>query len=117
MQTATGSKTGIGSPAIVARGLTKRFGRVTAVDDLSFEVVPGSVTGFVGPNGAGKSTTLRMLLGLVEPDGEPPRCSACPTAASTDRHGRWVRCWRSRACTRSGRAGTTCASSPPRRGR
>ena len=69
MQTATGSKTAIGSPAIAARGLTKRFGRVTAVDDLSFEVVPGSVTGFVGPNGAGKSTTLRMLLGLVEPDG------------------------------------------------
>jgi ABC-2 type transport system ATP-binding protein len=41
---------------------------MTAVDGLSFEVVPGRVTGFVGPNGAGKSTTLRMLLGLVEPD-------------------------------------------------
>jgi ABC-2 type transport system ATP-binding protein len=56
-----------GSPAIVARGLTKRFGRVTAVHDLSFEVRPGRVTGFLGPNGAGKSTTLRMLLGLVHP--------------------------------------------------
>ena len=56
-----------GSPAIVARGLTKRFGLVTAVDDLSFEVRPGRVTGFLGPNGAGKSTTLRMLLGLVFP--------------------------------------------------
>jgi ABC-2 type transport system ATP-binding protein len=58
----------VGSPAIVARRLTKRFGSMTAVDGLSFEVVPGRVTGFVGPNGAGKSTTLRMLLGLVEPD-------------------------------------------------
>ena len=56
-----------GSPAIVARGLTKRFGAVTAVDDLSFEVRPGRVTGFLGPNGAGKSTTLRMLLALVKP--------------------------------------------------
>lgn len=57
----------VGSPAIVARGLTKRFGQVTAVHDLSFEVRPGRVTGFLGPNGAGKSTTLRMLLGLVRP--------------------------------------------------
>jgi ABC-2 type transport system ATP-binding protein len=57
----------IGSPAVVARGLTKRFGDVTAVQDLSFEVRPGRVTGFLGPNGAGKSTTLRMLLGLVRP--------------------------------------------------
>jgi ABC-2 type transport system ATP-binding protein len=59
----------LGSPAIVARNLTKRFGRVTAVEDLSFDVLPGRVTGFLGPNGAGKSTTLRMLLGLAEPDG------------------------------------------------
>jgi ABC-2 type transport system ATP-binding protein len=57
----------IGSPAIVARGLTKRFGDVTAVQDLSFEVRPAKVTGFLGPNGAGKSTTLRILLGLVQP--------------------------------------------------
>ena len=57
----------IGSPAIAARGLTKRFGRVQAVDDLSFEVRPGRVTGFLGPNGAGKSTTMRMVLGLVRP--------------------------------------------------
>jgi len=49
------------------RGLTKRFGGVTAVDDLSFTVAPGRVTGFLGPNGAGKTTTLRCLLGLVTP--------------------------------------------------
>ena len=49
--------------------LTKRFGRRTAVDDLSFSVPAGSVTGFVGPNGAGKSTTMRTILGLAQPDG------------------------------------------------
>ncbi|MCR8899160.1 ATP-binding cassette domain-containing protein [Gordonia sp. GONU] len=55
------------SPAITIDGLTKRFGAVAAVDDLSFTVAPGRVTGFLGPNGSGKTTTLRMLLGLVEP--------------------------------------------------
>jgi ABC-2 type transport system ATP-binding protein len=53
--------------SIVVRGLTKRYGDVTAVDALTFEVEPGVVTGFLGPNGAGKTTTLRMLLGLVTP--------------------------------------------------
>ena len=48
--------------------LTKRYGTVTAVDGLSFEVGPGRVTGFLGPNGAGKTTTLRILLGLAVPD-------------------------------------------------
>ena len=49
------------------QGLTKRFGDVVAVDNLSFDVKQGSITGFLGPNGAGKTTTLRMLLGLVVP--------------------------------------------------
>jgi ABC-2 type transport system ATP-binding protein len=48
-------------------GLTKHFGEVTALDDLTFSVRPGVVTGFLGPNGAGKTTTLRCLLGLVAP--------------------------------------------------
>jgi ABC-2 type transport system ATP-binding protein len=52
---------------IVVSGLTKQFGKVRAVDNLSFTVQPGRVTGFLGPNGAGKTTTLRMLLGLVTP--------------------------------------------------
>ena len=52
---------------IDANGLTKRYGSTLAVDDLSFEVLPGRVTGFLGPNGAGKSTTLRMILGLDRP--------------------------------------------------
>ena len=53
--------------ALVAESLTKRFGSVLAVDDLSFTLVAGTVTGFLGPNGAGKTTTLRMLLGLAAP--------------------------------------------------
>jgi ABC-2 type transport system ATP-binding protein len=48
--------------------VTKRYGPTLAVDDLSFEIRPGAVTGFLGPNGAGKTTTLRMLLGLATPD-------------------------------------------------
>jgi ABC-2 type transport system ATP-binding protein len=52
---------------IEAHGLTKQYGSTVAVDDLSFEVLPGQVTGFLGPNGAGKSTTLRMVLGLDSP--------------------------------------------------
>jgi ABC-2 type transport system ATP-binding protein len=54
--------------AIEAHGLTKKYGRTLAVDDLSFRVDAGRVTGFVGPNGAGKSTTMRLLLGLDAPD-------------------------------------------------
>ena len=53
--------------AIEVSGLTKRFGPVLAVDELSFTVDEGRVVGFLGPNGAGKTTTLRMLLGLVNP--------------------------------------------------
>jgi ABC-2 type transport system ATP-binding protein len=53
--------------SIAVRGLTKRFGDVLAVDDLSFDVAEGTIAGFLGPNGAGKTTTLRMLLGLVTP--------------------------------------------------
>jgi ABC-2 type transport system ATP-binding protein len=54
-------------PLIEIRRLTKRYHKVVAVDDLSFSVLPGRITGFVGPNGAGKTTTLRSLLGLVAP--------------------------------------------------
>jgi ABC-2 type transport system ATP-binding protein len=53
---------------IEAHGLTKRYGDKVAVDDLSFAVQPGVVTGFLGPNGAGKSTTMRLILGLDRPD-------------------------------------------------
>ena len=53
---------------IEAHGLTKRYGQITAVDHLSFDVRPGVVTGFLGPNGSGKSTTMRIILGLDAPD-------------------------------------------------
>jgi len=52
---------------ITAEGLSKRYGDKTAVDDVSFTVQPGRVTGFLGPNGAGKSTTMRMIVGLDRP--------------------------------------------------
>ena len=63
---------------IEAHDLTKRYGRTIAVDRLSFDVRPGTVTGFLGPNGAGKSTTMRMLIGLDRPDGGDARIGGCP---------------------------------------
>src|SRR5207249_8855169 len=63
---------------IAVEALTKRYGAVTAVDDLTFRLTPGRITGFLGPNGSGKSTTMRILLGLAKPtsgratiDGRP----------------------------------------------
>src|SRR5256885_5228623 len=54
-------------PIIRTGGLTKRFGDFTAVDDLSIEVMPGTIFAFLGANGSGKSTTIRMLIGLLKP--------------------------------------------------
>jgi ABC-2 type transport system ATP-binding protein len=72
---------------IEARGLSKRYGTTLAVDDLSFIVRPGVVTGFLGPNGAGKSTTMRLILGLDAPtagsvtvNGKPYREHRAPLA-------------------------------------
>jgi ABC-2 type transport system ATP-binding protein len=66
---------------IEVRGLTKRYGEVLAVDDLTFTVRPGEVTGFLGPNGAGKSTTLRMILGLDAPTAGIATVGGRPYAA------------------------------------
>ena len=55
------------APAIETHGLSKHFGQRKAVDDLTFSIPAGTITGFVGPNGAGKTTTIRLLLGLVRP--------------------------------------------------
>ena len=55
------------APAIATDGLTKRFGRLVAVDGLTLDIQPGEVVGFLGPNGAGKTTTIRMLLGFLQP--------------------------------------------------
>ncbi|GAA2449910.1 ABC transporter ATP-binding protein [Agromyces soli] len=69
-----------GGIPIEVSGLGKRFGQVAAVDDLSFTVRPGVVTGFLGPNGAGKTTTLRMLLGLVRADSGTATFGGTPYA-------------------------------------
>ncbi|HZE51383.1 MAG TPA: ATP-binding cassette domain-containing protein, partial [Jatrophihabitantaceae bacterium] len=61
---------------IEVSGLTKRYGEKTAVNDLSFTVHPGIVTGFLGPNGAGKSTTMRVIAGLDEPTSGSVRVNA-----------------------------------------
>ncbi|MDQ3316117.1 MAG: ATP-binding cassette domain-containing protein, partial [Actinomycetota bacterium] len=58
---------------VQTRGLTKRYGGLTAVEDLDLSVRRGEVYGFLGPNGAGKTTTLKMLLGLVRPSGGSAR--------------------------------------------
>jgi ABC-2 type transport system ATP-binding protein len=70
---------------IEAEGLTKRYGDTLAVDDLSFSVEPGKITGFLGPNGAGKTTTMRLILGLDRPtagqvtiNGKPFRAADQP---------------------------------------
>src|SRR6478672_7821255 len=65
---------------IEARRLTKRYGKTLAVDDLSFSVPPGVVTGFLGPNGAGKSTTMRMILGLDHPTSGTALVNGVPYA-------------------------------------
>ncbi|MCL2424486.1 MAG: ABC transporter ATP-binding protein [Micrococcales bacterium] len=62
---------------IVAEGLSKTYGKVRAVDDVSFTVEPGRVTGFLGPNGAGKSTTMRMVLGLDRPTAGHVSVNGC----------------------------------------
>jgi len=69
---------------IQVEALTKRYGAKTAVEDLSFEVRPGMVTGFLGPNGAGKSTTMRMILGLDRPTRGRTLVSGRPFAVHPD---------------------------------
>jgi ABC-2 type transport system ATP-binding protein len=66
---------------IEVRGLTKHYGPVLAVDDLTFDVRPGKVTGFLGPNGAGKSTTVRLILGLDTPDAGTATVAGWPYRA------------------------------------
>jgi ABC-2 type transport system ATP-binding protein len=67
---------------IEARGLSKRYGDKVAVDDLTFTVRPGRVTGFLGPNGAGKTTTMRMILGLDRPTAGTVTVNGKPFAAA-----------------------------------
>jgi len=66
--------------AVIARGLTKRFGDFTAVDGIDFEVRRGEIFGFLGPNGAGKTTTIRMMLGLLKPTAGMVQVLGVPVA-------------------------------------
>ncbi len=68
--------------AIQTRGLTRRFGELTAVDNVTFSVAPGQFFGFLGPNGAGKSTTIKMLTGLLEPTAGSIEILGQPFSAS-----------------------------------
>jgi len=68
--------------AIQTHGLTRRFGALTAVDDVTFSVAPGQFFGFLGPNGAGKSTTIKMLTGLLEPTAGTVQILGQPFTAS-----------------------------------
>ena len=69
-------------PAIAVEGLTKRFGEVTAIEDLSFSVRSGAVTGFLGPNGAGKSTALKAIVGLIRPTAGRAVINGVPVESS-----------------------------------
>ena len=69
---------------IQTTGLTRDFGAVRAVDDLSFEVPEGTIFGFLGPNGAGKTTTIHLLLGLLEPTKGSARVMGFDTASQSD---------------------------------
>jgi ABC-2 type transport system ATP-binding protein len=70
--------------AIVADGLTRRFGEFVAVDGVSFTVSPGEIFGFLGPNGAGKTTTIKMLTGLLRPSAGQARVAGFDVARETD---------------------------------
>jgi ABC-2 type transport system ATP-binding protein len=67
------------------QGLTRRYGEVVALDDLSFTVREGQMFGFVGPNGAGKTTAMRIVLGVLEPDRGEVRWRGRPADAETRR--------------------------------
>jgi ABC-type uncharacterized transport system ATPase subunit len=67
------------------RGLTRRYGDLVALDDLSFTVAEGQMFGFVGPNGAGKTTAMRIVLGVLEPDAGQVRWRGSPIDEQTRR--------------------------------
>jgi ABC-2 type transport system ATP-binding protein len=100
------------APVLSAVDLTKRFGDVTAVRDLSFDVDAGSVVGFLGPNGAGKTTTLRMLLGLARPTHGRALVFGRPFA-ELDRPGTRVGAVLEPICIRGARDTIICGFSPP----
>ncbi len=73
------------APAVETRGLTRRFGSLTAVRELTLRIEPGEVFGLLGPNGSGKTTTIRMLCGLLEPSAGTARVAGVEVTESPDR--------------------------------
>ena len=73
------------APAVQTRALTRRFGRLTAVDGLTLEISPGEVFGLLGPNGSGKTTTIRMLSGLLEPTSGTARVADVEVTEAPER--------------------------------
>ena len=97
------------APVLVADSLTKRYGNLVAVDNLSFALEPGTVNGFLGPNGAGKTTTLRMLLGLATPTSGRALVFDRPYGELDGRRSASAPCSRRPTSTRAARRGTTCS--------
>ena len=98
---------------IVIDHISKQYGQQVAVDDLSFSVKPGVVTGFLGPNGAGKSTTMRMIIGLDRPDSGQITIDGRHYAEHRARCMWSAHCSTPRRSTRPGRPATTCSRSAP----
>ena len=111
MTTTNSRRAGTGTPTRIARpsaeagrmidvhSLTKHYGAHTAVDDVTFTVEPGSVTGFLGPNGAGKSTTMRMMVGLDPADRRARPVVGVPYARSRTPVATSASCWTRRRST------------------
>jgi ABC-2 type transport system ATP-binding protein len=97
---------------ITAHSLTKRYGATTAVDNLTFEVPPGVVTGFLGPNGSGKSTTMRMIMGLDIPDSGSALIGGKRYPSWPGLSGRSAPCSTRRRSTRLAPPATTCGGWP-----
>jgi ABC-2 type transport system ATP-binding protein len=79
----TTTRSGNDAPSLSVHNLTKRYGTVTALDDLSADVAPGRITAFLGANGSGKTTTMRLLLGLTEPNAGTALVDGRPYASLT----------------------------------
>ena len=73
-----------GGPVVEVRSIVRRFGRITAVDDVSFEIRPGEIFGILGPNGSGKTTTIRILCGLLEPTSGTARVAGIDVVQDPD---------------------------------
>jgi ABC-2 type transport system ATP-binding protein len=75
---------GVAAPVVEVRSITRRFGKITAVDDVSFEIRAGEIFGILGPNGSGKTTTIRILCGLLQPTSGTARVAGIDVVKEPD---------------------------------